>query len=147
MNDWSEPLIIAIDPGREKCGLAVLRGPEVRLRGLVPRPEIALTCRYLLGQFPGARVIVGNQTAGRAVGEQIRASCPDTPVELVGEAYTTIEAERLYCCDNPPGCWLCWLPASLRCLPRPVDDYAAVALAQRYLSTLTDPATSSNHGL
>jgi hypothetical protein len=134
MSDQPEPPVLAVDPGRDKCGVAVLAQDQVYLRALVPRPEIALTCRYLLGQFPEVQVIVGDQTTGREVSEEIRAACPGVSVQLVSEAYTTLEAQRLYWQDHPPGCWLRWLPAGLRLPPRPVDDYAALALARRYLA-------------
>lgn len=134
MSDQFGPPVLAVDPGRDKCGVAVLAQGQVSLRALVPRPEIALTCRYLRGQFPEARVIVGDQTTGREVSEEIRAACPGLSVQLVSEAYSSLEAQRLYWQDHPPGCWLRWLPAGLRLPPRPVDDYAALALARRYLA-------------
>lgn len=138
MSDQPGLPILAVDPGRDKCGVAVLVAGQVSLRALVPRLEIALTCGYLLGQFPQARVIVGDQTTGREVAAEIRAACPEVSVQLVSEAQTTLEARHLYWQDHPPGCWLRCLPAGMRLPPRPVDDYAALALARRYLAERTD---------
>lgn len=127
------PTVVAVDPGREKCGLAVVSGPEVRLRAVVPTAEVGLTCRYLLAQHPGATLLLGDATCSAQVRQALRQASPGVEPVSVPESHSTLAARRLYFADYPPRWWQRLLPAGMLVPPRPVDDYAAVVLAQRYL--------------
>jgi RNase H-fold protein (predicted Holliday junction resolvase) len=126
--------IIAVDPGREKCGLAVLHDSAVLFRALVPTLEIGPTCAYLLGRHPGAEIVIGNLTCARQVRAAIQAACPSVKVHEADEANTTLEARARYWLENAPrGLWRL-VPEGMRVPPRPVDDYAAVLLGERWLA-------------
>lgn len=135
-------VVLAVDPGRDKCGLAVLTGERVTFRALCPTAEIGLTCRYLLVSHPGAALVVGRGTGAETVWEHLRQACPEARIVSVEEHDSTLQARQLYWSDQPPRGWLRLLPPGMRVPPRPVDDYAAVVLARRYLQrqgTLSGP--------
>lgn len=132
--------LLAIDPGREKCGLAIVSSAGVIFRAIVPTAEIGLTCRYLLAQHPSATVIIGDATGTTPVASAITRDNPGVTPQPVAEAHSTLDARGRYFADNPAGCWQRLLPAGMRVPPRPVDDYAAVVLAERYLAELSGSA-------
>lgn len=126
--------VLAVDPGRDKCGLAVVNRGGVLFRAVIPTAEIGLTCRYLMAQHPEAQVAVGDSTCSQSVRAELARSNPSIPIMIVAEGFTTLEARRLYEQDYPPRGLRRLMPAGMRVPPRPVDDYAAVALAQRFLA-------------
>lgn len=126
--------VLAVDPGRDKCGLAVVRPGEVLHREVVPRAELAGRVAELSGRFGVTAVVVGDGTGSPAVLRELAGL--GIPVHVVPEAETTLEARRRYFRDNPPrGLWRL-VPDGLRVPPRPVDDYVAVLLAERFLEGL-----------
>jgi hypothetical protein len=128
------PTVLAVDPGREKCGVAVVNSQAVLLRAIVPTVEIGLTCLHLLARHPGAQVIVGDATGSAEVSSAIRQANPAAAITVVPESFSTLAARKLYEQDNPPSGLRRLVPAGMRVPPRPVDDYAALALARAYLA-------------
>ncbi|NPV47173.1 MAG: resolvase [Armatimonadetes bacterium] len=126
-------VVLAVDPGRDKCGLAVVVGERVALRALCPTAEVGLTCRYLLTRYPQAALVVGHGTGAEAVCQHLRQACPQAQIASIEERDSTLQARQLYWSDHPPRGLLRLLPEGMRIPPRPVDDYAAVVLARRYL--------------
>jgi hypothetical protein len=102
-------------------------------RALCPTPEAGLTCRYLLAQHPEAVLVVGSGTGSADVLRLIRAACSDAVCVTIEERDSTLQARQLYWEDTPPRGWQRLLPRGMLVPPRPVDDYAAVVLARRYL--------------
>lgn len=127
-------MVLAVDPGREKCGVAVVSPEAVLLRAIVPTAEIGLTCGYLLARHPHLQVIVGDATGCSVVMQAIRQANPEADVAAVPEAFSTLAARNLYAADHPPRGLERLLPAGMRIPPRPVDDYAALSLAQAFLA-------------
>jgi RNase H-fold protein (predicted Holliday junction resolvase) len=124
---------VAIDPGRDKCGIAVVSSEAVLFRAIIPSSEIGLTCRYVLAQHSGADLIIGNGTCSGMVAEAITVANPGVAVVVVPEEFTTLQARRLYAQDHPARGLQRLIPSGMRVPPRPVDDYAAVALALAFL--------------
>ena len=56
------------------------------------------------------------------------------PVHLVDEYETSRRARELYFRDHPPRGWRRLVPTGLQLPPVPVDDYAAILIARRYLA-------------
>lgn len=127
-------IVLAVDPGRDKCGLALVGPDGPRFRAIIPSAEIGLTCRYLLGQHPHAEMIIGEGTGASNVVAAIRQILPDVAVTMVPEAHTTLRARERYFRDQPTPWWQRLLPAGMRLPARPVDDYAAVVLAEDHLN-------------
>lgn len=124
--------ILAIDPGREKCGVAVVSRAGILIKRVVATinilPEIGKLCNY----YPIDVIIMGNGTTSKAAQLQIKAAFPDMPLQICEEYRTTDAAKIRYWQENPPSGWRRLLPTTMQVPPDPVDDYAAVILAERY---------------
>jgi RNase H-fold protein (predicted Holliday junction resolvase) len=124
--------ILAVDPGREKCGFAVVDARDgILARGVVPTQTIGRVAKSLAAAHGPRIVVLGKGTAVREVRHQLDALA--APVELVPEANTTLRARRRYFEENPPRGWRRLIPLGLQTPPIPVDDYAAVLIAEDYL--------------
>jgi len=113
----------------------VVTPAAVLLRAIVPTGEVGLTCLYLLARHPEAQVILGDATSCVEVKQAIHEANPRANIALVPEAFTTLIARALYAKDHPPRGLQRLVPAGMRVPPRPVDDYAALALARAFLAT------------
>jgi RNase H-fold protein (predicted Holliday junction resolvase) len=126
-------VVVAVDPGRSKCGLAAVSGEGVLRRRIVDVDDIAEAAAALARECNAAVIVVGSRTGHRQVVDRLRLAT-DLPIERVEEDMTTLQARRRYWQDNPPrGLWRL-VPEGLRAPREPIDDYAAVLLAERYLS-------------
>jgi len=124
--------VLAVDPGREKCGVAVC-GPE----GVVARRVMAVSglpglVRDWAKDYGVDAVVVGDQTGCKHVLELLRTL--PVRVERAAERGSTLRARQRYFRDHPPKGWRRLVPRSLQVPPVPYDDYAAVVLAEAYLT-------------
>lgn len=126
--------ILSIDPGSEKCGYAIvffdLRAGE---KGVVFLSEIhRLLQRLCVDPLPEA-IVLGGGTGAGVVARLVEDLGLDVPVRIGDEKNTTYEARARYFADNPPtGIWR-FVPLSLQLPDRPIDDYAALLIGERYL--------------
>lgn len=121
-----------MDPGREKCGVAVV-GPEGVVDHRVVRLHELLELSMRWAETYGVDVvIVGDQTCYKHVFDTLTEL--GIAVRGVAERGSTLAARRRYFRDHPPKGWRRLLPISLQLPPEPYDDYAAVVLAEAYLS-------------
>jgi RNase H-fold protein (predicted Holliday junction resolvase) len=123
--------VLAVDPGRGKCGLAVLDGTVILARAVIARDDLGATLRAWSQRFRPAEIVVGNRTGAEEVAAAVRREAPGLPVTLGDEAGTTLEARRLYFAEHPQRGWRRLIPLGLQVPPEPYDDYAAVVLARR----------------
>jgi RNase H-fold protein (predicted Holliday junction resolvase) len=124
--------IIAIDPGREKCGLVVVSSEgRVAFRAVVATQDIAATVEQLIQQHAVQRIIMGAGTASVSLMAELRALC-SVEIVRVDERFSTLEARRRFFAENPPRGWRRLIPLSLQVPPVAYDDYAALVLAERY---------------
>ena len=127
-------VVAAIDPGREKCGVAIVaEDGEVLEQSIVATVWLADEMVERVRRFLPERILLGNGTTSRAAEATIRENLPDIPIEIVDEYRTTDDARRAYWKANPPTGWRRFFPTSMQVPPEPVDDFVAVLLAQRYL--------------
>jgi RNase H-fold protein (predicted Holliday junction resolvase) len=123
--------VLSVDPGREKCGVAVVdRRDGVLARGVVPTTMIAHVVRDLEKAHMPSKIVIGNGTFSREVRKSLRDL--ETPVETVPERRTTERARKRYFEEFPPRGLLRFFPG-LCTPPMPIDDYAAVLIAEDYL--------------
>lgn len=129
-------LILAVDPGRGKCGLAVLEGPGGRVlaRRVVPTSGLIPAVRALTEGHALFLAVIGDRTASAEVRDALVSALPWLTVRTVKEEGTTLEARTLYFGDHPPRGWRRLLPRSLQLPPEPYDDYSAVVLGRRFLA-------------
>jgi RNase H-fold protein (predicted Holliday junction resolvase) len=128
-------MILAIDPGRGKCGLAVVSKTGIVHRATVPRQDIVSVVKDCLDRFKGIdRVVLGDRTGSHELRAELEGVVGGIPVSLVDEHLSTQEARRLYWQENPPRGWRRLMPLSLQVPPEPYDDLVAVVLARRYMA-------------
>ena len=125
-------LVMGIDPGRDKCGVAVLNAAgDIKFQRVVPTDELDRAIKSLAAEFDIATVILGDGTTHKSAAEKISAA--GLTFRLVDEKHTTEEARRLYWKKNPPHGWRKLLPTSMQVPPEPVDAIVAEILVRRYL--------------
>ena len=125
-------MIIGVDPGRDKCGIAVLNSEgELKFNGVIPTGEFESTLKKLSAQFNIELAILGNGTTHAEAEKKIIAL--NLPVKIVDEKFTTEIARRLYWKKKPPKGWRKLLPTTLQVPPEPVDDIVAEILVLRHL--------------
>jgi RNase H-fold protein (predicted Holliday junction resolvase) len=133
-----ERTLLAIDPGSSKSGLAVVHrtssgGIELRWRGIVPSSKISPKAKELLDLYGFQQLVVGSGTGSRAIVQSLREGMPGMGILLVDERDTTLKARERYWEHNPRKGWRRLLPATLQTPPEPIDDFAALVLAERVL--------------
>lgn len=143
--------VLAIDPGRNKCGIAVVRTADTDVKGagtrfevlhrsIVRREAVPDVLRQIAQQYSPGVVLVGN---GTMCDEYSRlASELGLAVEIVDEKDSTRRARERYFRENPPRGWRRLIPVSLQTPPGPYDDCAAAILAERYLQALHNPESA-----
>ncbi len=124
---------LGIDPGRSKCGLAL-----VREDGMIIYKEIVNT--ELFGQkvFNTVRewkpdiILLGKGTGSKQAAAQISVSMPDINLIYVDERFSSEAARSRFLLENPARGLHRLIPASLRFPDRAYDDYVAVILCERF---------------
>jgi len=130
-------VVIGVDPGSDKCGLAAVRATgEILHLSVVPCAELAAELMALREQTPAEILVIGDRTGSAAIARVVREACPDARVEMVNEHNSTLRARDLYWQHNPPSLLARLIPQSFRVPPGPIDDYAAAVLALDWLKGL-----------
>lgn len=124
---------LAVDPGRSKCGIAVVESSgAVVYRGVVPTVSMRGSILDVCAQFAPAAILLGNGTGAASIFALLDEIGLAIPVERVDERYSSEQARALYVKDNPPRGWRRLLPAGMRYPETAYDDYVAVLLARRW---------------
>ncbi len=125
--------VLAIDPGRKKCGLAVVSSSSGILdRMVVPCEEFSRTVRDLYDKHRPQVVLLGSSTGSKPIGSVLRKDLKVEPM-LVDEKHTTELAKLRYFKEFPPRGFWRLVPVGLQTPPTCYDDFAAVVMAERYL--------------
>lgn len=131
-----EKLVIAVDPGREKCGIAVVHREQGSLYQQViatdtlPEQIVKVAKEYSVGT-----VVLGNKTTSQVALNKLRSlDVQEKKLNIitVDEHRSTDEARKRYWLANPPKGLKRLIPVTMQFPPVPVDDYVAVILAERY---------------
>lgn len=124
--------IAALDPGREKCGFAVLQMTgETMYQIVVETHHLRKMVENANAKYGFKTLVLGDGTTSgeaRACLQGLSFS-----IVLVDEKHTTEEARCMYWKMHPPKGWKKLIPVTMQFPPVPVDDYVAVLLARRYL--------------
>jgi RNase H-fold protein (predicted Holliday junction resolvase) len=128
--------VLAVDPGKKKCGLAVVSVDDGILhRAVVPCDEFGDAFKIVYRKHAPGQVLLGSSTGSKEIAEAIQEET-EISVKLVDERHTTELAKLRYFKEYPPkGLWKL-VPIGLRTPPTCYDDFAAVVLAERYLKEL-----------
>lgn len=127
--------VLALDPGREKVGIAVVtKNIETLHLDIVERSEITETLAELLNNYEPEILVVGDGTGSRRLAEEISSRLPEElELKFIAEADSSLQAAELYrrqqgnIFSRLTGKFISWRPS------RPLDDYAALVLARKYL--------------
>ncbi|MEM9948441.1 MAG: pre-16S rRNA-processing nuclease YqgF [Cyanobacteria bacterium P01_D01_bin.36] len=129
---------MGFDPGRAKCGVAivgldrVLHYHEVIAVEAVPKTIAELRDRYSISS-----IVMGDQTESKRWKQELM-TLPNAPrITLVDERYSSLEARDRYWEMYPPTGLSKLIPQSLRSISRPIDDIVAILLVERYLKRLS----------
>jgi RNase H-fold protein (predicted Holliday junction resolvase) len=135
----TQPMILGFDPGKDKCGVAVM-GVDRQLyyHEVVPSKNALAQISQLQQKFPISLLVMGDQTTAKRWKKQLSDELPE-PINiiLVDERYSTLEARDRYWQMYPPKGLTRLLPEGMRQPPRPIDDIVAILLIERYLARLT----------
>ncbi len=128
-------MILGFDPGRDKCGLAVMgKNQQVIYHQVVPSSEAIATIQQLTEQFTIETIVMGDQTTAKSWKQKISGELsPTVPIILVDERYSSLEARDRYWQMYPPQGLQRLIPQGMRQPPRPIDDIVAILLIERYL--------------
>ncbi|MEX2543232.1 MAG: hypothetical protein WD314_15605 [Trueperaceae bacterium] len=119
-------LVAAFDPGRNVGFALVDQAGELLNAKILEAAELER-----LPLPDAARVVIGDGTGSEELRHLLERR-GFTPL-LVDETGSTLEARRLYFRDHPPRLPWRLLPAGMWWPPRLIDDYAAYAIALRFL--------------
>ncbi|MCL5773187.1 MAG: pre-16S rRNA-processing nuclease YqgF [Firmicutes bacterium] len=136
-----EDVILALDPGREKCGIAVAnKNLYILFKGITATSALDVLLKEKLLEFLPEAVILGSGTFSKNVKNQVSGIIKQVNSEkklsvtlkVIDEKHSTELARKKYFKDHRPrGLWRL-VPVSLQVPPEPYDDYAAIVLAERY---------------
>ncbi len=122
---------LGVDPGKDKCGLALLNDQgAVLVQKIVPPNALEKEIEDIASGKDNITIILGNGTTSKKYIKILLER--KYKVEVVEESYSTLEARELYFQEKGYG-WQAILPKGLRSPNCPLDDYAARILVNRYL--------------
>ncbi|MBD2393444.1 pre-16S rRNA-processing nuclease YqgF [Cyanobacterium aponinum UTEX 3221] len=132
-------IFLGFDPGRDKCGLAIVTIDKQILWHEVIKSEDAIaSIQQLWSKYQPNKLIIGNLTTSQEWKQKIIDKLNlSSAIEFVDEKNSTLEARGLYWQMYPPKGLGRLIPQSLKVPPRPIDDLVAILLVQRYIDKLT----------
>ncbi|MEG4006874.1 pre-16S rRNA-processing nuclease YqgF [Microcoleus sp. Pol11C1] len=128
-------MILGFDPGKDKCGIAVMgRDKKVCYHQVVLSEAAISTIQSLCEQFPIELLVMGDQTTSKSWKQKLTQSLsPEIEIVRVDERFSSLEAKERYWEMYPPTGISRLIPQGMRTPPRPVDDIVAIVLIERYL--------------
>lgn len=131
-------MILGFDPGRDKCGVAVMGvDRQIRYHQVILADEVVRTINQLCEVYPVSMMVLGNQTTSKEWRSKLSGKLSDTLRFIsIDESYSTLEARERYWEMYPPKGVFRLIPKGMRTPPRPIDDIVAIILIERYLSRL-----------
>ena len=131
--------IAALDPGRDKCGFAILaKDGRVIWQKVIETARLEAELADARQQYGYEVLVEGNGTTSKEARARIKTALPEMPVVVLDEYRTTELAKGASWKAHPPKGWRRLLPVTMQVPPEPVDDFVAVILGHRYLNSLED---------
>ena len=125
--------VLAVDPGRSKCGIAVVDSAGVvRYRGIVPAVAMRGAILDACAQFAPTGILLGNGTGAASIFALMEEIGLAIPLHRVDERFSSEQARALYIQDHPARGLRRLVPKGLRYPDAAYDDYVAVLLARRW---------------
>ena len=126
--------ILAVDPGKDKTGLAVLFDDgSIAERKVASTLNVAEEINDLVYRHKIKLIVIGNGGPGKFIEKKISSLMIKADTIFINEKGSTLEARKLYWKNNRKKWFLALIPSSMILPPEPYDDYAAVVIGKRYL--------------
>ena len=134
----SEKVVLALDPGSQKCGMALVKRHqsghlELLWHQVTSTESLADRAIEAHDIAPFQLIIVGGGTTSNKAVAAIRERMVGAGILVVDETNTTLQARERYWEHHPRKGWRRLWPATLQEPPEPVDDFVALILAERVL--------------
>lgn len=127
------PVVLAVDPGRAKCGVAVVDREGIVLhRVIVSTEELPAVLADLEARHAPEAILLGDGTGAAALHARLAVPERNAPLVRVDERHTSEQARARYLAEVPARGWRRLLPRALRTPETPYDDFVAVILAERW---------------
>lgn len=134
MTDNQSRTILGFDPGKDKCGVAVMNGDRALLyHQVLLTIEVITKIGDLSQQYNVSQIVMGDQTTAKQWQQQLAAAFPDLSIDLIDERYSSLEARDRYWQMYPANFLTRLIPQGMRQPPRPIDDLVAIILIERHL--------------
>jgi RNase H-fold protein (predicted Holliday junction resolvase) len=127
-------IYLGFDPGKDKCGVAVVdRTGVASYHEVISSDTLLEQLPALCTQWQVSQVVMGDRTTAKQWQKKLTQALPNTPISLVDEHYSTLAARDLYWEMYPAQGFQRFIPQGMRLPPRPIDDLVAIILVRRYL--------------
>lgn len=132
-------VVLSIDPGRAKCGIAVVSGPspiDCRHKAVVESLRLTVEVAGIVARFPGVQtVVIGGGTGCSTLRRALRAEFPGLTMVTIDEHRSSERARARFLQESRPSGWRRLIPKGLRTPDRPYDDIVALILAEDYFKS------------
>lgn len=134
-------MILAIDPGSEKTGIALVEEDgRLHKKEIIPTAQLSETAARWAEAGAARAVVMGNGTHHKELRRVVEAGLSTAglalAVSLVDEKYTTEMGKERYLAAHPAKGFAKLLPRGMRTVPVPVDDYVAWIIGEIFLGTV-----------
>ncbi len=128
-------IILGFDPGRDKCGVAVMNAERsVVYHQVIESDRASATIQELCNKFAVELIVMGDRTTAKSWHTRLTSKLAAAiPIVMVDENNSTLQARDRYWEMYPPRGLNRLIPPGMRVPPRPVDDIVAILLIERYL--------------
>jgi RNase H-fold protein (predicted Holliday junction resolvase) len=128
-------LFLGFDPGKDKCGIAIVSSVgEILYREVILADRVLPVIGGLLAEYSPATIVIGDATTGKQWQQKLEDLAIDIPIAVVDERYSTLEARQRYWQLHPPTFLQSLVPEGMRRPPKAIDDIVAVILVERFLN-------------
>jgi RNase H-fold protein (predicted Holliday junction resolvase) len=130
--------LLALDPGRDKIGAAVLSfAGEEKEKTIIKKNELLDHLNEIFNHYQIKEIVIGNGTGAEELREIVTAAYPEIKISLIEEKYTTEEAQARYLAEKPMSNYEKLLRKIVSWkVKKPLDDYAALIIGEKYLEKL-----------
>lgn len=127
-------IVLAIDPGQQKCGVAIVKGKSTLYQAVLRREDYLSVILEKIAKYQVEQIVLGDGTRSKEFCSEIERCVPDLPIALVDEAFSTEEARARFWQQHVRKGWRRFVPVSMQLPTEPYDDYVAVILAERFIA-------------
>jgi RNase H-fold protein (predicted Holliday junction resolvase) len=128
-------MYLGFDPGKDKCGLAIVSGNGEPIRHeVIPSDQALQTLQDWQKSYSIQTLILGDQTGSKSWRSRITEVLPQLEIIPIDERFSSQEARDRYWQLYPAQGLQKLVPLGMRTPPRPIDDLVAIILVERYLA-------------